>query len=379
MHYFEFPEKDATLYQATGSMNTGLDEILEVRKDVDETATSINVSRALIQFDITEISQSIHGGVIPKPNQTSGSSFFLNLFDAGSDGLQTSQSLYVYPVSGANWIEGDGKRGDNPTTKNGCSWNFRDSFETGTLWTGSLTGSGGTWFTGTGFEASMSFTKRKIDARIDVTDIMDKWLRETIPNRGFIVKRSGSVGNLDSNQDEGSSTRLGNFKFFSSDTHTKYPPTLEVVWDDSKWTTGSLSALSTSELEDTVIYMKGLRPEYKEKSKVKFRVVGRARFPAKTYSSTPSNLTVKYLPSGSSSGDGAFYSITDAETEDVIVPFGSGSKLSCDSTGNYFNLDLNGYQPERYYTLQYKVVSGSGTVDETNTFYDEGFTFKVTL
>ena len=44
-----------------------------------------------------------------------------------------------------------------------------------------------------------------------------------------------------------------------------------------------------------------------------------------------------------------------------------------------FNLDLNGYQPERYYTLQYKVVSGSGTVDETNTFYDEGFTFKVTL
>ena len=90
-------------------------------------------------------------------------------------------------------------------------------------------------------------------------------------------------------------------------------------------------------------------------------------------------MTVKYLPSGSSSGDGAFYSITDAETEDVVVPFGSGSKLSCDSTGNYFNLDLNGYQPERYYTLQYKVVSGSGTVDETNTFYDEGFTFKVTL
>ena len=53
MHYFEFAEKDATLYQATGSMNTGLDEILEVRKDVDETATSINVSRALVKFDIT--------------------------------------------------------------------------------------------------------------------------------------------------------------------------------------------------------------------------------------------------------------------------------------------------------------------------------------
>ena len=31
------------------------------------------------------------------------------------------------------------------------------------------------------------------------------------------------------------------------------------------------------------------------------------------------------------------------------------------------------------YKLNYKVVSGSGTAEETNTYYDEGFTFKVTL
>jgi len=148
----------------------------------------------------------------------------------------------------------------------------------------------------------------------------------------------------------------------------------EIVWDDSKWTTGSLSPLTGSALEDSVLYMKGLRPEYKEKSKVRFRVVGRERFPTKTYSTTPSNLTVKTLPSGSS-----YYSIADAETEDVIVPFGSGSKLSCDSTGNYFNLWLDGYQPERYYTIRYRVVSGSGTVDELDQYFDEGFTFKVTL
>ena len=123
-----------------------------------------------------------------------------------------------------------------------------------------------------------------------------------------------------------------------------------------------------------VFYMKGLRPEYKEKSKARFRVVGRERFPDKSYSTTPTNLTVKYLPSGSS-----YYSITDAETEDVIVPFGSGSKLSCDSSGNYFNLWMDGYQPERFYSIQYKIVSGSGTVDETIQYFDEGFTFKVEL
>ena len=92
---------------------------------------------------------------------------------------------------------------------------------------------------------------------------MNKWLEGTIPNDGFIVKRSGSVGNLNPNSDEGSTKRFGNLSFFSSDTHTKYPPTLETVWDDSQWSTGSLSPLSQTDIEDMVIYMKGLRPEYK--------------------------------------------------------------------------------------------------------------------
>jgi hypothetical protein len=212
------------------------------------------------------------------------------------------------------------------------------------------------------------------DLKIDVTGTVNAWLNGSIVNDGFLVKRSGSVGNNNPSSSEGNTDRLGNFSFFSSDTHTIFPPSLEAVWDDSNWSTGSLDALTSTNLEDSVLYMKGLRPEYKESSRAKFRVVGRERFPSKTYSTTPAGLTIKYLPSGSS-----FYSITDAETDDVIVPFGTGSKLSCDSTGNYFNLDLNGYQPERYYTLQYRVVTDEGTADELDQYYDEGFTFKVSL
>ena len=207
---------------------------------------------------------------------------------------------------------------------------------------------------------------------MNVTDIVNSWLNKSTPNEGFILKRSGSAGNLATGSDEGNTTRFGNLSFFSSDTHTKYPPTLETVWNDSKWSVGSLAPLSGSDIEDMTIYMKGLRPEYKEKSKVRFRLVGRERFPEKTYSTTPSNLTVKTLPSASS-----FYSIKDAETDDVIVPYGSGSYISCDSNGNYFNLWLDGYQPERYYTIEYRVRSGSGTVDEIDQYFDEGFTFKV--
>ena len=51
MHFFIFPERDATLYQASGSQNTGIDEILEIRKDVNAAGTPVDVSGALIQFD----------------------------------------------------------------------------------------------------------------------------------------------------------------------------------------------------------------------------------------------------------------------------------------------------------------------------------------
>ena len=55
MHYFIYADADATLFEgeSTQSRNTGLDEILEVRKDMNAAGTVINVSRALIKFDLT--------------------------------------------------------------------------------------------------------------------------------------------------------------------------------------------------------------------------------------------------------------------------------------------------------------------------------------
>ena len=60
MHFFTFAEKYTTLYQDSGSLNAGLDEVLEIRKDVSDTGDVVDVSRILIQFDLTKISQSIY-------------------------------------------------------------------------------------------------------------------------------------------------------------------------------------------------------------------------------------------------------------------------------------------------------------------------------
>jgi len=323
----------------------------------------VNVSRTLIKFDITNISESIVAGTIPE-----NAKFYLNLYDARSTELTTSQSLYAYPIS-QSWVQGDGRFFDKPATTEGCSWRYRDGETTGTQWVSGSNNTGGTWFNQ--YEASQSFNHETIDMRMDVTDIMKQWLSSSIANEGFIVKRSGSIGNTSSSLDEGSTDRLGNFAFFSRDTHTIYPPKLEVEYDDSIFNTGSLSTLDADDVDEVTIYMKGLREEYKEKSKIKFRVYGRERFPTRTYSTSSQNLNVKFIPSQSQ------YSVRDALSEDEIIPFSTGSYLSCDGAGNYFRLDLNAFQPERHYRFLYKVVSGSGNT-RVEHILDEDHIFKVT-
>ena len=411
MHYFEFATADATLYEgeATQSVNTGLDPILEVRKDISDDATVVNVSRALVKFDLGYISASIQNGLIPAATESNAAKYYLNLYDAGSNDLPSTQTLYAYAVS-QSWEMGDGTYHDDPQTTEGVSWRYRDGETAATQWISGSNRVGGTWFSGSSsvsvsagayyslnategrvrqMVASSSLVYETTDIRMDVTDIVNGWIisSSAYPNQGFIVKRSGSAGsgvnyfgNESSGSTEGNSTQYGQLKFFSRDTSTIYPPKLEVVWDDHSWNTGSLAPLTGSALDDTVVYFKGLRPEYKQNSKVRFRLVGRERYPKKTYSTTAAEVAVKHLPSGSRHIEhGTYYSIKDAVTEDVIIPFGTGSIVSCDSTSNYFNVWMNGLQPERYYKFEIRIASGSKSVsDQIVNYYDDNFTFKVT-
>jgi len=385
MHYFEFGKRDTTLYSGgtTSSVNTGLDEILELNKNVNQSGTIANVSRILIDFDYSYISQSIQDGKIP-----STANYYLNLYDATSEEVEAEQNVFAYMVSGSEWKQGTGKLDHDPVTSDGATYQYRDH-ENQTPWvTGSVLADGGAWFTSSidgQYEVSSSYqlTFDKKDLRIDVSDLVKNHIysSSSYPNRGFILKRESIAptdytfsfnSGSDTTKDEASSDRLGNLKYFSRETHTIYPPKLEVMWDDSSFSTGSLSALSSTDLERLKIYFKNLRTEYKEGSIVKLRLVGRELYPTTAFATTPAELDVKFLPSAS-----AFYSVRDADTEEVIIPFGTGSKISCDSTGNYFNLWMNGLQAERNYRFCVKVVSGSGTLDEQINFYDDDYEFRV--
>jgi len=354
-----FSVQDATIYETTlnSTMNTGLDEILEIDKTVC-TGKANYVSRAMLKFDLTELSASIVSTEI-----SSGSRYYLSLSAMEGTEIPLDYNLYVYPVS-QSWSMGTGRRFNTPITTDGVSWEYRDnvnkwitgSYSGNSTGSSELTDGGAVWYTGSGYEASQSFNYSSPDTRIDVTDIVNKWLTGTIPNDGLIVKR------LDS--DEASTTEFGNLKFFSQESHTIYIPKLQVAWDNSSFITGSLSPLS---VDNKVVYTKGLKKHIKKNSKVKIRIAGRPKYPQQTFATSSAYRDTQYLPTTT------YYSVEDTVTEDVIIPFDDNyTKVSCDANGNYFDLWTTGFLPNRYYKFVFK-VSENGYEE----YFDNGFYFKV--
>lgn len=234
MHYFIFPDRDSTLYSDTPTENAGIDELLEIAaRNVDGT-TNNNLARAVIHFDLTQLSQSLNAGAIAGPTK-----YYLNLYTTEAFEIPLNYTIYAYPISGS-WTMGTGRRFNLPVTTNGVSYTFRDG---NTYWDSTSTASlGGKWISGSGYEASQSFTYQTSDIHMDVTDIVNKWLSGSIDNNGFILKYESSI--------EAATASAGYIKFFSNETNTIYRPRLEAVWVDAVFsppTTQSRTAITASD------------------------------------------------------------------------------------------------------------------------------------
>lgn len=431
MHYFLYPTKDTTISNYPDYMykNMGLDELLEVEKRISGascsststisvlksyTSSSIELiygpfsssynsasldprplsssyvfasgpatmgavlSRALIHFDLSQISQSIVSGQIANPR------FYLNLKICESSEVPVRYSLVAYPVS-QSWAMGTGYKYDGSYTSDGANWKYYDANQV-QRWSqlGSLMdcSGGGVWWKGSGSLASGSgyaeapninpynpfpdcptssyvspvvpndlstgsyacyqyFDYQSSDVRMDVTPIVYAWLTKTIANEGFILMHS----------DETSSVDYGNLKFFSKETNTIYSPYLDVCWNDSvlDWNSPSFDTGSASpiQLRDAVVNIKNMAKEYKFGSIIRMDVAPRKRYPVKTFTNKFSDYMYPYyLPSSS------FYQIKDAESEETVLPYDEYTRLSFDSNGNYFMLDTSGLPSERYYKIE---------------------------
>ena len=352
MIYFLTASKDATLYLQQPNQNTGLDEILEISKVFYGNIK--DVTHALIKFDVAHLSSSLVSGDI---NLTDAK---LILKETESDELPLEYTIYANAVSGS-WEMGRGNRFDEITTA-GVTWNYREG-DTKVDWlennfapntTASVNnGVGGTWYTQ--YETSQAFNYQTADIEMDVKSILQSWLSGSIPNDGFILRHD---------RDKETDTEdYGQIKLFSKETHTIYQPKIRVGWDDQTFVTGSLTALTAEEIKVSV---SNLKKEYKLNSVPKLRVLGRELYPLKTFSNTFAYNDVKYLPQTT------YYQIKDLHSNDVIVPFSEYTKVSCDSTGNYINLNLSNWEVDRKYKIEFKIDS-NGSI----SYFDDNILFGV--
>ena len=166
-----FPNKDATIYEGTSSLNTGLDQILEIEHSV-VSGSANSVSRILIQFDLTDVSASISDGTITNPR------YYLVMSAMEGTEVQLDYTLDVHPVS-ESWDMGKGKKFNYPITTDATNWTYRTSTTKWTTGSFSLntTGSyylntgGATWYTlaTSSYGTSLTFTAINQNDNIYVT------------------------------------------------------------------------------------------------------------------------------------------------------------------------------------------------------------------
>lgn len=351
-----YAQKDATLYESVPNYNTGIDEILEIGKRLDTDGETLLKSRSVVKFDMAEISASLskYGKTV------NDCKFVLQLFTSHAKNLSSDYTI-VAKLVGQDWINGTGFLAG--TTTDGVCWNYPISASSwysssqnvqigsSTLYVGGL-GTGGSYMyqsqplsSSAGLVTSESFSYRTTDLNMDVTDAVKIWLSgssgATIPNYGFLLQYSDA--------NESDSSIKGYVRFFSRETHTIYVPRLTMYWDNSTFTTGSLTSIDT---ESYITYTR-VKPTYKDTEVAKIRIFGRDKYPRKSPTNVFPIETVKYLPTTT------YYTVIDALTDETIIPYDDiYSKVSCDSTSNFIYLDLNGLMPERYYRLELKIKDG---------------------
>ena len=364
--YKIFPTQDTTLYSLYPTMNTGLDAILETSNKLDISGNP-DVARYLVKFDTNEITDII-------TNKIAGSTYdvYFKNFIAEAQGINLDTSLEILPVA-QNWNNGTGYTLDSPTIKDGSSWayssysgsnpwNMSGSGSTGSYNTTYSSQGGGNFFTGSIYKVTQSFELRsEKDIEVNVKTTVNAWSSSILPNYGFIVKLTGS-------QEFNPSEYIQpQFKYYSVDTNTIYPPCLEFRWRDYQSVlTGSLtgSIVTTSDIKMSLSQNSGI---FYPTSINKFNLNVSPLYPNRVYQTSSLFTNLNYLPTSS------YYAIKDLATNEFVVNFDNQyTQISSDSTGNYFSVYMSGLEPERYYKILIKTIINGSTL-----IFDDNYYFKV--
>ena len=380
--YQIFVSADSTIYSRYPSKNTGRDPILEISAKNSQDGTRFlfresltnnpyytydlaangnydtteyyfpdkDIRRALLQFSPADIakleifaSQSISGSW--KGN--------LRLYLASAQNLNTTYSLDAYALS-QSWAMGTGQFAQVPESRNGVSWTYTGPYQNSPAWANT----GSSYLTNYSGSQFFDYMSNK-DINMDISDVLNGWFSSSISNYGIVVKHPDYI--------ENNTSSFVDLKFFSVDTHTIYPPTIEFKWADAVYgPTGSWSLATNDEI---TIVLQNNPGQFRQNEVYKVRTGVRATYPARQFTTSSVYLNQLYLPQES------YWSLMDYKTNEVIVDFDPNyTKLSADTLSNYFTLYTSGLEVNRFYKILIKTILQSG---EEVIYTNENLIFKV--
>lgn len=393
--YQIFPSADATLYSKYPLKNTGRDPILEISAKNSEDGlrflyrdpltenpyytydlavaeatgnpalyfSGSDIRRAILQFSPTDIaklytfaSQSISGSWQAN----------LKLFLASAQNLNTTYSLQAFAVS-QSWTMGTGQYAQVPESQNGVSWIYTGPAATSPLWT--VTGSSyDTSYSGSQYFDYMS----NKDVNMDISEIVNGWLSYPIPPAfslayNYLTTQGGNILTTEAgdaivtslsgipnygllvkhpNYVEQNTSSFVDLKFFSVDTHTIYPPTIEFKWDDAYYFPQGANYVLNDQITITLANNPG---QFRRNQVYRMRTAVRYTYPPRTFSTSSAYLNSLYL------AENSYWAIQDVKTEEMVVDFDTKyTKLSADSVSNYFTIYTSGLEVNRFYRILIK-------------------------
>jgi hypothetical protein len=413
--YNIFASADATLYSLYPVKNTGRDPILEVSVKNSQDGTRFlgrspitenpyynydlaaagnysttdayfpgyDIRRSVLQFSDKDITllQSFANQSVSGAYQAN-----LQLFLASAQNLSTTYSLDILPLS-QSWCMGTGQYAQVPQSVNGVSWVYtcasgssepwlEDGFVWGnidlprwenatSIWNYEPTPGSPYYITGGGSwnniptTQSFGYMSNK-DINANITNIMTGWFSGSIPNNGLLVKHPQAI--------EENPNSYIDLKYFSVDTHTIYPPTIQFKWDDSYYYPQSYNYVLSDQITITLANNPG---QFPQGDSYKMRLSTRLTYPPRRFTTSSVYLTDLILAKDT------LWGLQDVKTGEMIVDFDdSYTKVSCDSVGNYFNLHTSGLEINRFYRVLIRTKIYSTTFgplslyDNSDSIYD---------
>lgn len=137
-----------------------------------------------------------------------------------------------------------------------------------------------------------------------------------------------------------------NVKFFNNRTNTIYKPIILSYTDDYVWNPPTTNVLDVTNKEYLTITIGNLKSQYSEEEIAFIRIFPREKYNTKNINNLKWTVPPTLIHSK------VLYSVLDYHTNEVIIPFDEEfTRVSCDTSGNYFKFYMTGFSKNRFYKI----------------------------